>query len=93
MDTKLAIEKNEDTAATDTSVKDGIMEGVWKIEEDFEHVSMCGRSWSRNWNKSTCLVAKSAKLLDLVKSVDVSMKGHDEGQIKIHIGYGKAWDH
>ena len=35
---KFSIENNETIAARDVSVKDEIMEDVWKIEDDYECV-------------------------------------------------------
>ena len=81
------MERNEAIAATDASVKDGIMIGGCKIEDCYECMSMCERSWSRNWNKNTALAAEAATLLDLVKAVEINMKGHDEGKITIHTDF------
>ena len=51
-DIKFAIEGKEAIAVTDASINNGIMAGAWKIEDEHECVSMCGRSWYRNWNKT-----------------------------------------
>ena len=89
---KLAIERNEAIAATDASVKDRIMEGVWEIEDDHGRMSMCGRIWSRNWNKSTDLATEAATLLDLFEAKEISMRGHDNGKITTHTDCIKAWE-
>ena len=83
-DKKLETERNESTSATDASTKDGILVGVQKIEDDYECVSMRGRSWSMNWNKNSVLASKSAMLLDLVEVAEIIMRVHDEGKIMTH---------
>ena len=46
-DTKLTIEVKEAIAASYASVKNGIIVGVWNIEDECVCLSMFGRSWSR----------------------------------------------
>ena len=60
------------------------MAGVWKIEDCYEHVPMCGRSWSRNWNKNTSLATEVVTLLSSFEAVEIGMRRHDEGKITIH---------
>ena len=68
------------------------MSGVWKIEDDYELVSMCGISWHRNWNKNTCLAAKAATLLDLSETVEINMRGNVKGKITINEDCRKPWE-
>ena len=67
------------------------MAEVWKLEVDYEYVSICGRSWYMIWNWDIALAADAAMLLDLVE-VDISMRWHDEEKIMIHADYRKAWE-
>ena len=68
------------------------MVGLWNIEDHYEHVSMCGRSWSRNWNKSTALGTEAATLLCLVEVVEINMRGCDEVKINIYTDCRKVWE-
>ena len=56
-DIKQAIVKNEAIAATDASVKDGIMASVWEIEDLYECMSKINSIRSKNWMKNTVLDA------------------------------------
>ena len=87
---RLVIERNESIEATNASVKHVIIASVWKIEDDYECVSMCGRSWCRDRNKNTALAAEPSTLLDLVDAVEINMRGHDEGKIKINTDFRKS---
>ena len=66
------------------------MVGAQNIEDEHECTSLCGRSWSRNWNKNTELAAEAATLLDIVDAVEINMRGYDEGKIKINADFRKA---
>ena len=68
------------------------MTGSWKIEDDYECESMSGSIWSRNWNKKPALAAEAATLLDLVKAVDINMRGYKEGKMTIHADCRKVWE-
>ena len=68
------------------------MAGVWNIEDDYEFVSTCGRSWYINWNKYTSLAAEAEMLLGLVEAVEINMRGCDKGKITIRTGCRKAWE-
>ena len=90
-DIKQAIAENEAIAATDASVKDGIMAGVWKIQAFYECASNGNSMWSRNWRKNTALAAEAAIVLDLVAAVEHNMRGYDDGKIQIHTDCKKLW--
>ena len=87
-----AIEQKEVIEATDASVVNGVMVGVWTLKDYCECVEDRGSIWSRNWNKNTPLAAEAVILLALVNVLERNMRGHEEGKIKTHIDYKKAWE-
>ena len=89
---KQVIANNEAISATDSSVKDGNMAGVWKIEDLHEYVSTSNIVWSRSWRKNTVLAAEAEIVFDLAETIVNNMRGYDEGKINIHPDCRKVWD-
>ena len=88
---KQAIVKNGVIEALDASVKDGNMEGAWKIEDLYEFASMINSVWPRNWRKNTELDAETVVVFDLVEALECNMRGHDESKMKTCADYCKVW--
>ena len=65
-----AIEQKEAIAATDASVLNGVMVGMWILQDCWKCVENKETIWSRNWNKNTPLAAESTILLVLVSVVE-----------------------
>ena len=80
-----AIEQREAIAATHALVLNGLMTGVWMLQDYWEHVEDKGSIWSRKWNKNTPLAAEAAIFLTLLNAVESNMRAHEEGKIKTHM--------
>ena len=89
---KQAIVENEAVAATDASIKDGIVVDVWKIEDSYEYNSASNIIRSRNWMKNKALAAEATFVLDLVEAVECGMRGYDERKIITHADCRKMWE-
>ena len=53
-------------------------------------ISLSNIAWSRNWRKNALLATEAVMALDLVKAVEHSLRGYDEGKIKTHADYCKV---
>ena len=65
---------------------------VCKRERKEKRNEIRNTSCSRNWSENRALATEEAKSLDLVDSVEIKMRGHDEVKITIHADCRKAWE-
>ena len=75
------IARREAITATDASVKESNMEGVWRIEDLCEFVWSCSIVCFRKWRKNIALDVEAFISLDLVDKVVNNMKEAEEGKI------------
>ena len=62
------------------------------VKDYWDCVEDKGSIWSRNWNKNTSLAAEAAILFALVNVVESSMRGYEEGKIKMYMDCKKMWE-
>ena len=73
------------------STKDRHIKGLWTIVDWHEGVETSSTIWLKNSNNNKALHTEATVALDLVAAVVHSMRGFDEGKIKMHMDFRKFW--
>ena len=72
-------------AASDASVKDGIMAGSWHIKNDENELLLSNLIYYKDWNDNNLIGSKAITLLELIETIE--RKGRNITSRKIEIAF------